>query len=175
MLPIIHLSFVLGCRLPLVAIAIVLSPTAQRRLPKMREIANAIILSIALLKCAISVPVGPENLTGRSLLGSSFGVPGNQTFDYVIVGGGTAGLALANRLSENPSFSVALIEAGSFYEIGNGNLSQIPLDVPVGLDKTMQNYNPVVDWGDKTIPQIVSDQTSSTSLIAVRALLSGDQ
>lgn len=141
----------------------------------MRYISNEIILLIALLNCAISVPVGSENRTSPSPLGSSFGVPGNQTFDYVIVGGGTAGLALANRLSENQSFSVALIEAGSFYEIGNGNLSQIPLDVPVGVDKTMQNYNPVVDWGDKTVPQLVSDQTSSTSLNAVMALLSGDQ
>ena len=125
----------------------------------MREIVSAIIVSIAFLKCVISVPVQSVNLSGRSLLGSSFGVPGNQTFDYIIVGGGTAGLALANRLSENPSFSVALIEAGSFYEIGNGNLSQIPLDTPVGLDKTTQNYNPVVDWGDVTVPQIVSCQS----------------
>ncbi|GAA5921451.1 hypothetical protein JCM3775_003055 [Rhodotorula graminis] len=36
-----------------------------------------------------------------------------QTFDYVIVGGGTAGLALASRLSENSSLSIAVIEAGT--------------------------------------------------------------
>lgn len=35
-----------------------------------------------------------------------------QSFDYVIVGGGTAGLVLANRLSANSSISVAVIEAG---------------------------------------------------------------
>jgi choline dehydrogenase len=33
-------------------------------------------------------------------------------FDYLIAGGGTAGLALAARLSENPKIHVGVIEAG---------------------------------------------------------------
>ncbi|GAA6062424.1 hypothetical protein JCM10212_006059 [Sporobolomyces blumeae] len=37
----------------------------------------------------------------------------DQTFDYVIVGGGTAGLVIANRLTENSSVTVAVIEAGT--------------------------------------------------------------
>lgn len=35
-----------------------------------------------------------------------------DTADYVIIGGGTAGLVLANRLSENPNLSVVVLEAG---------------------------------------------------------------
>jgi NADH dehydrogenase FAD-containing subunit len=36
-----------------------------------------------------------------------------KTFDFVIVGGGTAGLALAGRLAEWSNITVAVIEAGS--------------------------------------------------------------
>lgn len=48
-------------------------------------------------------------------LGSSFGLAGqNASFDYVVVGGGTAGNTLAYRLAADGRFSVAVIEAGSF-------------------------------------------------------------
>lgn len=36
----------------------------------------------------------------------------NRTFDYLIIGGGTAGLAVAARLSEDPGVQVGVIEAG---------------------------------------------------------------
>jgi hypothetical protein len=40
----------------------------------------------------IGAPDQEDNGKSDKLLGSSFGIPGNQTFDYVIVGGGTAGM-----------------------------------------------------------------------------------
>ena len=45
----------------------------------------------------------------------------NKTFDYIIVSGGTAGLAIAARLTESSSYNIAVIEAGGFYEKDNGN------------------------------------------------------
>jgi choline dehydrogenase-like flavoprotein len=47
-----------------------------------------------------------------------------RNFDYVIVGGGTAGCCLAARLSEDPSVSVLLIERG---EVADGWSSRVPL------------------------------------------------
>lgn len=90
------------------------------------------------------------------LLGSTFGLPGtNATFDYVVVGGGTAGLTIATRLASNPAVSVAVIEAGGFYEIDNGNRSIVPgySSFYTGADPT--NYQPLVDWGFVTEPQPV--------------------
>ena len=62
-------------------------------------------------------------------------------FDFVIIGAGSAGCALANRLSSNAKHSVAIIEAG-----GQDNNPWI--HIPVGYFKTMGN--PKVDWSYKT-------------------------
>ena len=42
-----------------------------------------------------------------------------KTYDYVIVGGGSAGCALANRLSADPTKSVLVLEAGRIVERGS--------------------------------------------------------
>lgn len=88
------------------------------------------------------------------LLGTSFGSPGtNATFDYIVVGGGNAGLTIASRLAENQTASVAVIEAGGFYEIDNGNYSIVPgySSFYTGSDPT--DYQPLIDWGFNTEPQ----------------------
>ena len=63
------------------------------------------------------------------------------TYDYVIVGGGTAGCVLANRLSADPSVSVLLIEAG-------GPDDWIWIRIPVGYLYCIDN--PRTDWRFRT-------------------------
>lgn len=64
-------------------------------------------------------------------------------FDYIIIGAGSAGCVLANRLSKNPNHHVALIEAG-------GNDNWIWLHIPVGY--LFAIGNPRADWMYKTQP-----------------------
>ena len=64
-----------------------------------------------------------------------------KRFDYIIVGGGTAGCVLANRLSENPNNSVLLLEAG-----GPDNYHWI--HIPIGYLYCIGN--PRTDWLYKT-------------------------
>ena len=100
-----------------------------------------------------------------ALLGSSFGVPGaDVTYDYVIVGGGQAGLTVAARLVEQNAGTVGIIEAGSFYEISNGNLSQVPATDALFTGKSLNDSQPLIDWNYSTSPQIVSVKARKNSV-----------
>lgn len=84
------------------------------------------------------------------------------------MGGGTAGLAVAARLAEAPSTSVAVIEAGSFYELDNGNGSVIPALCTlqqVGTDADITQ--PLIDWNFVTTPQAVSLMAAHFQLLNV--------
>ena len=64
-------------------------------------------------------------------------------FDYIIIGAGSAGCVLANRLTENGKFTVLVLEAG-------GNDNRFWIRTPIGYGKTF--YDPAVNWMYMTEP-----------------------
>ncbi|CAG8958995.1 hypothetical protein HYFRA_00012154 [Hymenoscyphus fraxineus] len=71
-----------------------------------------------------------------------------------VVGGGTAGLTIAARLAETAS--VAVIEAGGFYDTDNGNFSIVPFNsLGMGIISSAEDYppQPLIDWGLISVPQ----------------------
>ena len=67
-----------------------------------------------------------------------------KSADYIIVGGGSAGCVLANRLSADPSVRVTLIEAGGWDR-------SLFIQMPAGFLRLMQSG--IVDWGYNSEPQ----------------------
>ena len=65
-------------------------------------------------------------------------------YDYIIVGAGSAGCVMANRLSENPSNRVLLLEAG-------GPDNNPFIHMPAGLARLATNTR--INWGYNTEPQ----------------------
>ena len=67
------------------------------------------------------------------------------SYDYIIVGGGLSGLVLANRLSENPSIEVLVVEAG------DDQTSDPRVNVP-GMWPTLIGTEST--WNFTTVPQV---------------------
>lgn len=78
------------------------------------------------------------------MAGSTVSSIPNEVFDYVVVGGGTAGLCLASRLSEDPNINVLVLEAGS-NELPNPNLV-----IPA---MWIQLLGTDLDWHFRTVSQ----------------------
>ncbi|KAJ7617144.1 GMC oxidoreductase, partial [Roridomyces roridus] len=89
-----------------------------------------LILVLALCSCA-SGSATPDALS--------------RNYDYVIVGGGLAGLVLANRLSEDASKRVIVLEAGQ------AHFNDPLVDIPGFLGSTVGNAS--YDWLFQTVPQ----------------------
>ncbi|XP_060085092.1 glucose dehydrogenase [FAD, quinone]-like [Ylistrum balloti] len=68
----------------------------------------------------------------------------NQSYDYVIVGGGASGLVLANRLSEDADVTVLVLEAG------NSESDKPIYDIPYNAPKAQMTE---ADWIYRTVPQ----------------------
>jgi len=68
----------------------------------------------------------------------------DESFDFIIVGAGSAGCVLANRLSANGRYRVALLEAGP-------RDSSFWIHLPIGYGKTM--WDPKLNWRFHTEPE----------------------
>jgi len=84
-----------------------------------------------------------------------------MSYDYIIIGAGSAGCVMANRLSEDPKTTVLLLEAG-------GKDTNMWIHVPVGFTKTLNN--PDVNWNFATEPE---DNVSGRSIPIPRGRVLG--
>jgi choline dehydrogenase len=95
-----------------------------------------------LKKCTASIP---ERFAAKgNFEDGAFQILRNPEFDYVIVGAGSAGCVLAERLSANGGARVALLEAGP-------RDRSLWIHLPIGYGKTM--FHPVYNWGFHTEPE----------------------
>src|ERR1019366_4028587 len=74
-----------------------------------------------------------------------------MSFDYVIVGAGSAGCVLANRLSADPGVRVLLVEAG-------GSDDRFLIKMPLGFLRAL--FDPTLSWGYVSEPEPTLDGRS---------------
>lgn len=77
----------------------------------------------------------------------------HTSFDYLIIGGGTAGLAVAARLSEKSDITVGVLEAGA------ARLNDPSILTPAAFPSLVGHEN--YDWLLKTVQQVRLSQVST--------------
>ena len=95
-----------------------------------------------------------------------------KKFDYIVVGGGSAGCAVANRLSENDTNKVLLIEAGR----SSHPISRLPASFALLIDNPLANWRyrsePEENTGNREIPiprgKLLGGSSSINGLVFVR-------
>lgn len=136
---------------------------------------RAVLSVLAFVPAILAQGFIQEKLASGEPAGTLFGEIGqNVTFDYVVVGGGLAGGVVASRLAEDHETTVAgkssisddircssddqdiVIEPGTFYELTNGNNSQVPYYSLKYIDSEPSDYQPLIDWGLTTEAMPVS-------------------
>ncbi|KAJ7822586.1 alcohol oxidase [Mycena leptocephala] len=100
----------------------------------MAWLSSLLFLTLGITRCSSAIL---ESITDLDQL--------NLEFDFIVVGGGTAGNVVANRLSEDPDRSVLVLEAGG----SNANV----LDIIVPFYGPRATPNTPQDWNFTTTPQ----------------------
>ncbi|KAK0629616.1 GMC oxidoreductase-domain-containing protein [Bombardia bombarda] len=88
----------------------------------------------ALFPSVLCIFLDPSNITDAIL----------PSYDYIVVGGGLAGLVVANRLTEDKNVTVLVLEAGDLDSADNA------VTVPAFVG---HNLSPAYDWGIQMAPQ----------------------
>ena len=88
----------------------------------------------------------------------------NSSYDYIIVGGGTSGLTVANRLTEDPSVTVLVVEYGY---LDNDYTILIPYEANFNNFRDLYNITstPIAQLNNRTSPVLTAATVGGGSVV----------